>query len=175
MLLACKKSLLKSTILKCDESYCEDRLFKSINGKKTIRSHSGFSLLELVAVLIITSVLAITVIPRFSINNDDLLVAKKSVLDALRHSRGIALARAQTNSSIRFIASASTIDIREDGASVKFLDVDYPLSLPTGITIRGAPILLTFDTLGGSTSSLIEITDGNVLERVTLTGGGYAY
>lgn len=103
-------------------SPCEGRLFIFLNQKKTININGGFSLLELFAVLIITSVLVITVIPRFSINNNDLSVAKNCVFNALRHSPGLALSRAHTSNSIRFIASASTIDIREEGASVQFLD-----------------------------------------------------
>lgn len=135
----------------------------------------GFSLFELIAVIVITSVLAITVIPRFSISDNNLQDAKDTVLTALRHSRELALARAQTNTSIRFISSATTIDIREEGNSVYFPGAVYPLNLPPNIRIQQGSGVIVFDKLGNTSAVTIEVGNGTESEVITLTGSGYAY
>ncbi|MGH1440453.1 MAG: prepilin-type N-terminal cleavage/methylation domain-containing protein [Cellvibrionaceae bacterium] len=136
---------------------------------------NGFSLLELIAVLMITSVLALTVLPRFTFNDNHILLAKQQIIDGLRHSRELALARAQTNTDIRFIVSASTIDVRQDGVSVRLPNVTYPINLPSDITVSRGRGFIVFDQLGQSSTALIEVSNGERSETVTLTRGGYAY
>lgn len=136
---------------------------------------NGFSLLELVAVLMIISVLAVTALPRFTFNENNTLLAKQQVIDALRHSRELALARARTDTDIHFVISASTIDVREAGVSVRLPNVTYPISLPNDITVSRGRGLIVFDQLGQSNSVLIEVSNGEVSETVILTRGGYAY
>lgn len=149
-------------------------LYSSSLVYKSLRCN-GFSLLELIAVLIITSVLALTVLPRFTFTDNPILLAKQRVIDGLRHARELALARAQTNTDIHFIVSASTIDVRESGVSLRLPNVTYPISLPSDITVSRGRGLIVFDQLGQSNSAIIEVSNGAVSETITLTGGGYAY
>ncbi|MGH1486118.1 MAG: pilus assembly FimT family protein [Cellvibrionaceae bacterium] len=136
---------------------------------------AGFTLVELIAVIVIASVFFITLSLRFPNNNTQMILAKNQVLSSLRYARQIALSRAQTDSSVSFILSSNLIDLREGSISVTLPDDVFPIVLPEGITVvQGAGIYI-FDRLGNTTANTIRLSDGENLEDIVVSEGGYAY
>jgi len=113
--------------------------------------------------------------PRFSLSDNNVQLARQWVVDGLRHSRELALASAQTNTDISMVVSAATLDVRANGISVHLPNVRYPLSLPQGITVSRGRGVVVFDSLGSSDPAIIDLTNGDITATVTLTGGGYVY
>ncbi len=104
-----------------------------------------------------------------------MILAKNQVLSSLRYARQIALSRAQTDSSVSFILSSNLIDLREGSISVTLPDDVFPIVLPEGITVvQGAGIYI-FDRLGNTTANTIRLSDGENLEDIVVSEGGYAY
>lgn len=135
----------------------------------------GFSLIELIAVTLIVSVLAVTIYPRLSTYNVLLSDSKKQVIDAVRHARELSLYRAETNASVAFITSSNTLDVRHNGVSVSYPGAEYPVTLPRDLQLSGDLGVAVFDMLGQTAPSTIAISDGNQTESITISGGGYAY
>ncbi len=138
-------------------------------------SANGFSLIELVAVIVIVGVLAITISVRYSNNNIQLIHSQSDVMAALRHARQIALARAESDTQVVVIALPNSIDLQENAASIRFSGTQYPLIFPSGITLTQGRGRFVFDRLGSTRSDIIQLTDGNSTQQITVAGSGYVY
>jgi len=129
---------------------------------------SGFTLIELVAVMVIIAALAAMAIPRFA-HNDATVPAQADQLGrAIRHAQAMAMSQGR----------ALTLDIQSatgyaitDGASATPLpgtsDEGHLYTLINGVTLSGAD--LEFDSLGRPLNSA---TLANAAQSWTLTGVG---
>jgi prepilin-type N-terminal cleavage/methylation domain-containing protein len=140
-----------------------------------LKSSLGFSLVELVAVLVIASVVFVIAIAKLPENNLSILRSKNDVIMTIRYARQLALIRAQTDTTFSVIISSSSIDLREDNNSLVLPGIRFPLTFPTDLTITQGQGTLYFDRLGNTDETLIQFTDGSYTERVEVTGAGYAY
>lgn len=139
------------------------------------RYSAGFTLIELIAVMIITGILAITVSVRFSDTDVDLQAAKSDLLAALIFSRQTAMARSDGNSNVILILTNNSIDVRLNGSSINSLSHQYPLNLPSSISISSGTGSMSFNTLGETDSHTIVISQGALSASVNVSGVGYAY
>ena len=141
----------------------------------SIRYSSGFTLIELIAVMIITGILAVTVSVRFSATDIDLQSAKSDVLAALVFSRQTAMARSDGNTNVVLVLTANTIDVQINSNSASSLSQAYPLTLPTSVSISNGVGSLAFNTLGETNSHTIVLSQGGLSETINVSGVGYAY
>jgi len=139
-----------------------------------IRKAAGFTLVELVVVLLLLGILSAYVVPRFTTRGDyDALAAQQDVKQALRYAQQLAMSR--TDNAVVFTTTANSLSITIDGvAAAKPGSGVYPLTMPTGISLTAANV--TFDRLGvPSASPTINITGAQALS-VTIEGTtGYAH
>ena len=142
---------------------------------KTKILQSGFTLVELIAVMIITGVLATTASVKFSPTDIDIQAAKADVLGALVFARETAMARSDGSSIITFIATSSTIDVRANNVSIVGSTLSYPITLKSNVSLSAGVGTLTFNSLGETSSHAFVLSQGNFTESVTVSGVGYAY
>ncbi len=136
---------------------------------------SGFSLIELMAVMVITGILSATAFVKFSPSDIDLQTAKSDLLAALVYARETAMARSDGLSNISVVLSSSSIDVRINNASVDSVSQQYPLSLKSSVSITGGTGTLSFNRLGETSEHSITLTQGASSDVVTISGVGYAY
>ena len=136
---------------------------------------AGFTLVELISVIVIVSIFFIIIALRFPNSNTQMMLVKGQILSSLRHARQIALSRARTDSSVSLVLSSDVIDLREGSNSVIFPDDAYPIALPAGITLEQGEGTYTFDRLGNTSANTIRLSDGENFVDIVLSKGGYAY
>ncbi|GAB1266084.1 hypothetical protein NBRC116493_17020 [Aurantivibrio infirmus] len=136
------------------------------------RSH-GFSLVELITVLVIVSALSFVVLPRLRISDSSLLTSRDKIVAALTHAQQIAMARDSASNPITFVVSANSVDVRENGSSVDLPGVDYPLAFANGVSATAGTGTLSYDKLGRTSATVISLNNGQV--TITVEASGYAH
>lgn len=138
-------------------------------------SNSGFTLIELVAVIVIMAILAAVVGPRFGSQPiAQVQTARDEVVASLQVARQLALARGHSSNPIVFQATSSSVSITESGSAVLFGAYQYPLSLPSGVSLT--PVTnLSYNQLGETSSTVFTLSSGDVSATVTVESTGYAH
>lgn len=142
--------------------------------------HRGFTLVELITILVIVGVLAATVSSRFMPNALlQMQAGRDQLVSALTIAQQIAMAQ---SNGVQLFTSGSTIDIRVDsngdgafGAneSITYAGTRYPLLITGGVSFSAA--VVTFDRRGYTLPNSITAVKGDHSVDVTITGTGYAY
>lgn len=141
----------------------------------SIDDQTGFTLLELIAVLVITGILAVSVSLRFSATDVDLQAAKSDLLAALIFAREIAMARSDGSANVVVVTTSNSIDVQVNGVSISSSYQSYPLSLPSNVSLSSGIGSLAFNRLGEAAEHLFTLTQGSFSESITVSGVGYAY
>ncbi len=136
---------------------------------------TGFTLIELIAVMVITGILAVTASVRFTPTDIDLQTAKSDVIAALVFARETAMARTDGNSSVQFFATANSVDVQVNNVSIANGHESYPLTLKGTVSITSGTGTLSFNTLGETDSHTLGLTQGEFSSIITISGVGYAY
>ena len=146
-----------------------------IEGFMNCRCQMGFTLLELIAVLIITGILAVSASVRFTTSDVDLQNAKSDLLAALIFARETAMARSDGSASIVVTTTSNSVDVRLNNSSISSTYEAYPLNLPSGVSISNGTGSLSFSALGEANAHSFTLTQGGFTETITVSGVGYAY
>lgn len=138
------------------------------------KANGGFSLIELIAVMIIVSVLSVALFSRISSVG---AASVQSSRDDLIAALFFAQQQAMMRKNISVVLSAGSITVRENNADIPVSTDRYPLSLPAGVTL--SPATLVYDKLGRTTATDITLMgSGNssgVTARVRVEASGYAF
>jgi len=135
----------------------------------------GFSLVELVAVIIVLGIISVLAFSRFD-NADTAAVqsGRDQVLNAFFVAQQLAMAR-DTGSNILVEVGSGQVDLREGGVSLNRSGVSYPITLPQGVNITSGTGVYTYDKLGRTTPATIALSRGGTSASITLEASGYAH
>lgn len=139
----------------------------------------GFTLVELIAVLVILGVVSVAVAGRFmSPDLYALQAARDRTLLCIQSAQQLAMTQAR---SVRVILSGTTLDVRKDanndgvfanGESVVLGAVTYPVTLGQGVSVSAST--LNFNSLGEVPATTITLTQQARTRTVTVSATGFA-
>ncbi len=137
---------------------------------------SGFSLVELIAVIIVLGVISVVTLPRFA-NSDAAAVqsSRDQALAALFTAQQIAMARASGDNPVQVTVASDRLNVTENGTPMVATGGDYPLILPEGVTITAGTGTYTYDKLGRTQAGQIVLSRGTTSATIRVEASGYAY
>lgn len=137
------------------------------------RIDSGFTLIELVAIVVILGVIAASATSRFSNAGASALAGRDDFVAALFYAQQVAMARASSTNSVQLQVNASgtQVTVNQTQAPVNLLSV----AMPNNVVIAPAPATLSYTKLGTTTASNFTVTstDGSNA-TVIVEATGYA-
>lgn len=137
--------------------------------------HYGFTLVELMAILVIVGILATTALIRFTPGDVNLQITKNQTMAALVFARETAMARSDGSVVITVVVSEQGVDVRSNGTSIHNLDQRYPLTFENNVSLTSEHSVLTFNALGEVEETVIRLTEKEQSVEITISGAGYAY
>ena len=138
-----------------------------------LRRARGFSLIELVTIIVVLGALAFFALPRLRTSDASLLTSRDAIVAALAHAQQAAMARDSASNPITVVVSANSVDVQENGASIDLPNVNYPINFPNGINITAGIGTLTYDKLGRTGATVIALNNGGA--TITVEASGYAH
>ena len=150
-----------------------------MDAAKFWKGQQGFSLIELIAVMVIISVIAVTAAVRLIPSSVfELQAARDQLVAALFYAQQKAL---YSPLSVRVITMGHSVDVRVDGnndgvfsatESIRFGAVQYPLELVGGISISSHT--LNYNALGESPAASITLTRDTKVVAIAVSESGFA-
>ncbi len=136
---------------------------------RPFRHQNGFTLIELIAVLVIVAALGATAVARFANNSVfELQASRDQVVSALLSAQQLAMVQ---NDAVRFSTQGNQLDILQDGTSVSIDGVVYPINLGSGQAITGADF--DFDRLGQTQPATLTLSKSGELVTISVTATGF--
>jgi len=136
---------------------------------RPFRHQNGFTLIELIAVLVIVAALGATAVARFANNSVfELQASRDQVVSALLSAQQLAMVQ---NDDVRFSTQGNQLDILQDGTSVSIDGVVYPINLGSGQAITGADF--DFDRLGQTQPATLTLSKSGELVTISVTATGF--
>lgn len=139
------------------------------------KKQKGFTLIELIAVMIVVSIMSVTLFSRLgSISSTNIQAGRDDLISALFFAQQAAMAR----SNIQVVLTTNAVSVTENGTAIIVHSKGYPLSFPSGVTTTANTF--TYNKLGGivgaSSATTITLTGtGGVSASVRLEASGYAH
>ena len=136
-----------------------------------LKAERGFTLIELITVVVLISVLSVTLFSRMgSIASAKVQASRDDLIAALFFAQQTAMAR----SGISLVITSGAVDVKENGTSLKIDNKSYPLNFTGGVTATAATF--NYDKLGRTTTAVISLngSDG-ASASVTVEASGYAH
>jgi len=137
----------------------------------------GFTTLELVAVLTVISLLAAFAVSRFqSTAVFDVQSARDDVVAAFASAQQLSMVRSGGSESVQLQIHSNRVDVTLDGNSISIGGLNFPVTMPSGITLSASPVSsFSFNGLGNTSSSTVTVSHssgGSV--GVVVEDSGYA-
>jgi MSHA pilin protein MshC len=132
----------------------------------------GFTLIELIAVMVIVGVMSVSLSSRLgSMNSTKIQAGRDDLIAALFFAQQTAMAR----SGIQLIVTTNAVSVTENGTPIIVHSQAYPLSFSSGVTAT-TPLVFTYDKLGRTTAAVITLAGtGGFGATVTVEASGYAH
>jgi MSHA pilin protein MshC len=135
--------------------------------------HTGFTLIELIAVIVLLAAISVGVMSRFVDTGSAVQASRDDVIAALFYAQQIAMARDSTTNPIRVETLSNSISVTENGSPLLSGSVQYPLVFDGGVSLTPATTL-NFDKLGRTSASTFTLSRSGVTATVTVSDSGYA-
>jgi MSHA pilin protein MshC len=135
---------------------------------------NGFTLLELVVVITLLGVMSVVLFSRIgSVGASRVQASRDDVIAALFFAQQLAMSRPNVQVNV----TASSIDVRQNGTSVKLDSNFYPLTMPQGISLNSSAPTFSYDKLGRTSAGSIQVqsSDASYSAQVSLEASGYAH
>lgn len=142
-----------------------------------LRKIGGFSLLELMAVILVIAIISVVAYPRFA-DSDIAAVqtARDQILSAVTYAQQTAMARSSASNTIQLVVNSNSLDVTENRASLQPYQGAYLETLPTGVVVTSGTGTLTFDKLGRADSARsITLSRGGTSTTIQVEASGYAH
>lgn len=144
-------------------------------GKRQLPQVAAFSILELVIVMVLLGILAVTILPRLPRSSDVAArAARDDLLAALRYAQQLAMA--DTTRTIKIITTSSSFSLTADDVALSLPEGggNYPRALPSDVTLSPAATLV-YDGLGATAETTFTLSaSDNWLACVADSGYAYA-
>ena len=141
--------------------------------------NAGFTMIELIAVMVIVGVVSVAAVGKFmSPDLYALQAARDQTILCIQGAQQLAMTQAR---SVRVLLSGSTLDVRKDanndgvfasGESVMLGAVTYPIALGQGVSVSATT--LNFNSLGEVAASTITLSQQSRSLNITVSATGFA-
>ena len=132
-----------------------------------VQNSGGFTLLELIVVLVLLGIISVYVAPRFSGRGGySELTVQQDLKQSIRFAQQLAMSR--TDRTITLVTNANQIDVQDNGLSV----FNPPKTLPGDVPLDN--LTLTFDRFGSAGAATIQINVKGSLKVCVQGTTGYA-
>jgi prepilin-type N-terminal cleavage/methylation domain len=129
----------------------------------------GFTLVELIAVLVIVGILSVSVLTRLVPSDTlQLQASRDTIVAAFYSAQQLAMTR---RASVEVITSANQVDIQLGNASVSFGGVQYPVQLVNGQTLSA--VTFAYDRLGHTTGAGLQLSQNGRVVSISVDASGY--
>ncbi|GLS26718.1 Tfp pilus assembly protein FimT/FimU [Marinibactrum halimedae] len=135
---------------------------------------NGFTLIELITVLLIVAIISVYVGNRFSSIDSNLSSGRDDLIAALFFAQQIAMSRDSAANPITFVTSGAAIDVQASGASLSSAGVQYPVVLSNGVTVSPA-VTLAYNKMGETTATVFTLSHDGASTQVTVEASGYVH
>jgi len=134
----------------------------------------GFTIVELVAVIVLIAILGSLVLPRFStLSAPAVQASRDDLVAALFYAQQIAMARDSATNPIRVVTTSTSVSVTENGMPLLHAGVQYPLVFEGRVALSPT-ITLNFDKLGRTTANAFTLSKSGVSATVMVSDSGYA-
>lgn len=141
----------------------------------------GFSLIELITVMILLGILSITLFSRLGpVNTAAVQSGRDDIIAALFFAQQTAMMRSN-GGNVRVVITGNSVSVTENNNPIAVGANDYPLVLPQGVTVTttDADGVFSFDKLGRTTAASITLTGSGSTAGtsavIQVEASGYAY
>ncbi|WP_049723797.1 type II secretion system protein [Gilvimarinus polysaccharolyticus] len=135
----------------------------------------GFTLIELIAVIVILGVIGITVGSRFT---DSAVASVQTSRDDLVAALFFAQQKAMAQSGITLVINANSVNVLKNGSSIRLHQDAYPLTFVNGVSVSPSQSY-TYNKLGQITNlaatAQLTVQKAGASAVVTIEPSGYAY
>ncbi len=141
------------------------------------KAEQGFSLLELITVMILLGILSVTLFSRLGpVSTAAVQSGRDDIIAALFFAQQTAMMRS-SGGNIGLQLTTHSVSVTENGQPIRVAADYYPLALPQGVS--ATPATFVFDKLGRTTANSITLTgSGNTAGTsavIQVEASGYAY
>lgn len=113
------------------------------------KKYVGFTLVELIVVILLTGILSVSIAPRFfTVSAYEDRKAADELLAALRHSQQMAMTR---GGGIQLLLTATNFTVQTStGSNLRSPDgrIPYSKTFPTNVVVTPVPATISYDRLG---------------------------
>jgi len=140
-----------------------------------MKKTDGFTLVELVVVIIIVGILAVSAASRFANKSDfSLRTEQELLIAALFQAQQLAMSGRPVQFKILTANSFSLRDAANTANDYDIAGITYPQKLTGGVVLSPVSLERTYNNLGATAAATMTLTAGSDSVSVCLEASGYA-